>query len=485
MNKAVRKRISAVLILSVMIGLFSDVTVFSRGSKAASAGPDRDWYLQSIGQPEAKSRIEKTGHKPGEGIVVAVLDTGTDITHTALKDHLWVNEAEKNGKKGIDDDKNGYVDDIYGINIYNSSVPVDDSHGHGTQISGIIAMEAEEITGVAPGAKIMPVKLDAGKEFSIDSAIEGIEYAVDNGADIINMSFATPQDVPRFKSALEKASKSCILISAAGNENDNTTDKPSYPSGYAFVTGVMSHGSDGKISDFSNWDIDPGTGAEYEIAAPGKSIYTTTKDGKYGIYDGTSHAAAVVSGSMAVCLSAMRFAGKRMELSQFGSWFINALKHTTVPDVLHHDITYPKLYIPDVLDAIAGIIPTASVEPAPSEEPEASPPPDPVETQTVLKKGAVVKAGSGKTKAKYKVKSAGKKTVIYYQSMVSKTAKTATIPAKIRLSDGKTYTVVSVKKTCFSKRKKLRRVIVFSKKITSKMMKKAIKGSHVKTVLYK
>lgn len=468
------------LVIAVLMGTFSQNTVFAAGIAAANT-PAVDWYLQSIGQPEAKSRIGKTGHKLGEGIVVAVLDTGTDITHTALMDHLWENEVEKNGEKGVDDDKNGYVDDICGVNIYNSNVPVDDSQGHGTQMSGIIAMEAGEITGVAPGAKIMPIKLAAGKNFSIDSAIEGIEYAVNNGADIINMSFAATQDVPELRFALEKASKSCILVSSAGNEND-TTDKPSYPAGYDFVIGVMSHNSDGKISDSSNWDIDPGSGAEYEVAAPGKSIYTTTKDGEYGAYNGTSHAAAVVSGSVAVCLSAMRSAQTSIAPSQFNSWFINAMKQTTVPDTLHLGIVYPKLYIPDVLDAIADIAPTASDEPTPSEEPTVSPAATPTETQTVLKKGAIVKAGSGKTKAKYKVKSAGKKTVIYYRCLVSKKAKTATIPAKVKLSDGKTYTVASVQKKCFSGRKKLRKVIVRAKKVTKKEVKKAIKGLNIKVV---
>ena len=482
MKNSVRKRISIILIMSLMAGVISDISFFTTDVKAAGTSPGKGWHLQSIGQPEAKSRIAETGHKPGEGMVVAVLDTGVDASHTALKDHLWVNEPEKNGKKGVDDDKNGYVDDIYGVNIYNSKVPVDDSHGHGTQVSGIIAMDADEITGVAPGAKIMPIKLGAGKDYSIDAAIEGIEYAVNNGADIINMSFATSQDVPRFKSVLEKASKRCVLVSSAGNEND-TTKIPSYPAGYGFVTGVMSHGSDGTISDFSNWDIDPGSGAEYEIAAPGKDIYTTTKDGKYGTYDGTSHATAVVSGSMAICLSALRNEGVTMTASQFRRWFLNSMKHTTVPDVLHYDITYPKLYIPDALDAIGEPVPTAD-DPDPTEEPTISPSPTPVETPTALKKGSVVKGGSGKTKAKYKVKSAKGKTAIYYHSMVSKKAKTATIPAKVRLSDGKVYTVVSVQKKCFVKRKNIRKVIVKSKKITKKMMKKAIKGSRVKKISY-
>ncbi len=488
MKKSLRKRISLLIIFSVVAGLPCGAGMSVVSVRAAVTKPAKYWHLKSIGQPEVKERIGKSGRVPGEGVVVAVIDTGVDITHPALINHLWVNEAEKNGKKGVDDDGNGYVDDINGVNIYNSSAPVDDSHGHGTQISGIIAMddtETGEITGVAPGARIMCIKLASGKDFTIDAAIEGIKYAVDNGADIINMSFATKGDNPglsRLRPALVTASKRCMLVSSAGNENDNTKDSPSYPAAYDFVTGVMSYGEDEKISDFSNWDIDPGIGAEYEIAAPGEYIYSATKDGKYNRFDGTSHATAVVSGAMAVILSELRSAGKEIEPVAFKKWFAESVSHTTVPDSLHQLNAYRKLYLPDILDAVEKLDPSEYVVPETTSEPEVSP--TPTETPVKLKKGTVEKAGKGSSRASYRIKSSKAKTVIYYRSLVSKTAKTATIPAKVRLSDGVVYTVVSAQKGCFSKRKNIRKLVVKSKKITVKMINKAVKGSRIRKVCY-
>ena len=489
MKKNLRKRISLLLILSLVAGLPCGASMSVVSVRAAEAKPAKYWHLKSIGQPEAKERIEKTGHVPGAGSVVAVIDTGVDITHPALINHLWVNEAEKNGKKGIDDDKNGYVDDINGVNIYNSNAPVDDSHGHGTQISGIIAMddtETAEITGVAPGARIMCIKLASGKEFTIDAAIEGIMYAVDNGADIINMSFATKGDnsgLSRLRPALVVASKKCMLVSSAGNENDNTADSPSYPAAYDFVMGVMSYGEDEKVSDFSNWDIDPGRGAEYEIAAPGEYIYSATKDGRYDRFDGTSHATAVVSGAMAVILSELRSSGKEIEPAMFKKWFTESIAHTTVPDNLHRNYAYRKLYLPDILDAAEKLDPKEYAAPEPTVGPEASP--TPTKTPAPLKKGTVEKAGKGASRASYKIKSSKAKTVIYYRSLVSGSASAATIPAKVRMSDGVVYTVVSVQKKCFSNRKNVRKVVVKSKKITKKQMKKAIISSRVKKITYK
>ncbi|MEZ6116119.1 MAG: S8 family serine peptidase [Pirellulaceae bacterium] len=148
-------------------------------------GGANDWNLNAINAPEVWSQ----GYT-GEGIVVAVVDTGVDWTHVDLASNIWTNADEIAGD-GIDNDRNGYVDDVYGWNFANRNANVQDANGHGTHVAGTIASlrNGSGSTGVAHDAQIMPVKVLGNNGSGSDYAVsQGIRYAVDNGADVINLS---------------------------------------------------------------------------------------------------------------------------------------------------------------------------------------------------------------------------------------------------------------------------------------------------------
>lgn len=491
-------------------------------------GFPEQWHLTDIGAPQVWTEIEEKGRHPGEGIVVAVVDTGTDVSHYDLKDNLWTNAAELNGVTGVDDDQNGYVDDIYGVNIVKPGSPMEDTNGHGTQMAGIIAMGAGNAgaVGVAYGAKIMSVKVAVGDTFSSEDAVKGIRYAVANGADIISMSYSTQTISASLKKALKEASEKCVLVAAAGNEAI-TSLTPSYPAAYDFVVGVMSYGRTEVLSSFTNWDSSPGFGDEYDIAAPGEDIISSIPNGYHTKKNGTSHATAVVSGAMAVALAELRAKGERPDPYSFQTYFIRNMLHRTVPDAAHGNLVFPRVYLPDVVDdptvplmtvtpiptetptamptaastslpTVPTVVPTTapSVAPVQTVGPVATPTPyvaSPTPTPTVspsgshgkLEKGVMVSAGSGKNRAIYRVKNPKKKTVIYHLCNVKNKVKTAWIPSRIRLSDGSWYKVVGVSKRSFRFKKNVKTVNVYAGGISRSRMRKAIRGSGVEWVVFK
>ncbi len=268
----------------------------------------------------------------GEGAIVAVIDTGVDYTHPDLAANMWINTAEKNGTPGVDDDGNGYIDDIHGVSTlgatrYHTGDPMDD-HGHGTHVAGIIAMTAnndEGAVGLAYGAKIMAIKAgQATGIFSDTDIAEAINYAKAMGADVINMSFGGTGKSFLVEEALADAFGSCVLVAAAGNDGIPTADAPDdfmkkadfYPAGYSFVLGVMASDQNGNLASFSNWDYySNGGSAEYEMTAPGVDIYSTLPDGQYAPWDGTSMAAPLVSAAAALIRS--KFSDKQAFSSRF------------------------------------------------------------------------------------------------------------------------------------------------------------------------
>ena len=254
---------------------------------------------------------------PGDGTIVAVIDTGVDYTHEDLAANMWVNEAELNGTPGVDDDGDGYVDDIYGVNVLASGKqagdPMDDN-GHGTHVAGIIAMSSNGKGGVglAWGAKIMAIK--AGQStgtFTSSDIAKAIDYANMKGADVINMSFGGTEKSYLVEQALAKAFSSCVLVASAGNDGLPTTDAPEqfvqkediYPAGYSYVLGVMATGEDGKLASFSNWDYENNANCEYELTAPGVNIFSTLPGNRYATWSGTSMAAPCVSAAAAIVRS--------------------------------------------------------------------------------------------------------------------------------------------------------------------------------------
>lgn len=156
-------------------------------------GMDKQWYLKDQ-KLESVWGNEDYGNTAGEGTVVAVIDTGVDYNHEDLQDNIWTNSAEVSGTTGADDDNNGYVDDVHGINLIDPNETPMDDHGHGTHVAGIIAMENNNVggVGIAYKSKIMPIKAGGSDgTFNSTDIAKGIEYAYKNGADVINMSFGS------------------------------------------------------------------------------------------------------------------------------------------------------------------------------------------------------------------------------------------------------------------------------------------------------
>ncbi|MEH2170954.1 MAG: S8 family peptidase [Nostoc sp.] len=239
----------------------------------------------------------------GKGVVVAVVDTGVDYNHEDLKNNIWTNSKEIAGN-GIDDDGNGYVDDNYGWNFADQNNNTLDDNGHGTHVSGTIAGENNNygVTGIAYDAKIMPVKaLDSSGSGSYSSISKGIRYAVDNGANVINLSLGGGSSNRTLESAIDYASsKGVIVVMAAGNDGDSS---PDYPARYASKSGIAVGAVDknSNLADFSNRS---GTNEIAYVTAPGVKVYSSVPNNQYATYSGTSMAAPHVAGIVALMLSA-------------------------------------------------------------------------------------------------------------------------------------------------------------------------------------
>lgn len=278
------------------------------------------WHLDAANVKAAWGYLENNNLPAGgnASITVAVVDSGVDYTHPDLVDNMWVN-AQEVPDNGVDDDGNGFVDDIHGASVvsesYSHTGDPDDDHGHGTHVAGIIASTGGNSVGgvgIAYNTKIMAVKSAqySGVLTSADIA-EGIYYAVDNGADIINMSFGGYGRSQVEEDALANAYSQAVLIAAAGNNGKpnqvcgRVPGAPIYPASYPWVLGVMARAETpdaggGYKAGFSNYDCVKNNGLEYEVIAPGAEIWSTLPDGSYSAWSGTSMAAPVVAGIAAL-----------------------------------------------------------------------------------------------------------------------------------------------------------------------------------------
>ena len=290
---------------------------------------DEQWYLKKINASEAWNI---TSQSPDT--VIAVIDSGVDIDHPDLEENIWLNTDEI-PDNGIDDDKNGYIDDVNGWDFVNDTSDPrpkfekdfnDDGINHGTLVAGIIAAQGDNAAGIAGitwRAKIMPLKVldDSGEGNTLD-VIRAIDYAIANGAQIINFSFVGSGYSENLNQAVKRAyDAGIIIVAAAGNEDENGQGSnldvhPAYPvchdgpSGENWVIGVAAVDTLDQKGDFSSYGS-----ACIDIAAPGVSFFGTVVyqpgiiyDGKFfdkyydGYWSGTSMAAPVVSGAAALLL---------------------------------------------------------------------------------------------------------------------------------------------------------------------------------------
>lgn len=270
------------------------------------------WYLRSGNLQKSWDLLRTRGIAAGgdSSVVVAVIDTGVDYTHEDLKDNIWVNTKEIPGN-GIDDDGNGCIDDVYGVDLETGRDSGMDDNGHGTHVAGIIAAANNHIgvVGLAYNVKLMPIKAGMASGFFNQSQIaKGILYAYNNGADVINMSFGGSASTIAVQDALETAYTRCVLVAAAGNDampnEDRPITAPTYPAALSYVMGVMSVDMRGVESGFTNYDVAAYSSVEYEVYAPGSQILSTIPGNRYATWSGTSMAAPYVSAMAALLRSA-------------------------------------------------------------------------------------------------------------------------------------------------------------------------------------
>jgi len=238
-------------------------------------------------------------------IVVAVLDTGVDVNHPDLKVNIWINEDEI-PNNDIDDDNNGFVDDVTGWNFADDSndvIPDDiwsSVAGHGTQVAGVIAGVGNNgigVSGVNWQSSIMALRLST--EMTTAEVAAGLDYAAANGANVINMSFGGADSGPEGDQAVKEAidnayAQGILLVASAGNAD---TSEPLYPAAYYNVMAVSStNGEDIKTghSSFGHW---------VDIAAPGTDIVTTDLDNEYIATAGTSFSGPYVAAVGALLLA--------------------------------------------------------------------------------------------------------------------------------------------------------------------------------------
>ena len=258
-----------------------------------------NWGLDMINAPE----VWEEGFT-GEGIVVAVIDTGVDYNHSDLNDNIWVNSGEIAGN-GLDDDSNGYVDDFRGWDFVDGDNDPMDLDDHGTHVAGTIAAENNDfgVTGVAYDALIMPVRvLDADGYGSWSDIAAGITYAAANGADVINLSLGGGTSiVDEVAVAIEYAAGlGSVVVMASGNEY---AGQPGFPGNFANEWGIAVGAVEitKTLADFSN---DAGSLPLDYVVAPGVNILSTTPGDTYEYFNGTSMATPHVAGVAALIFSA-------------------------------------------------------------------------------------------------------------------------------------------------------------------------------------
>lgn len=240
-------------------------------------------------------------------VVVALVDTGIDYTHEDLVGRIWTNTDEIPGN-GIDDDGNGYVDDVYGWNFYSGTndVYVGTEDAHGTHGAGTIAANAGNGVGIAgivqsDHVKVMAVKALGGSDGSGTTAsiIQAIQYAEANGAQICNLSLGSSQNDPALYRTI--ASSKMLFVVAAGNDGTDLETAPSYPASYDLdnLIAVANIRYDGELDPTSSYGA-----ASVDLAAPGSYILSTTPGNTYSYMTGTSMAAPMVSAAAAMVYSA-------------------------------------------------------------------------------------------------------------------------------------------------------------------------------------
>jgi subtilisin family serine protease len=279
----------------------------------------QQWSLENTGQsggtPDADIDIQAAWQvTTGDpDVVIAVLDTGAAFDHPDLSSSIWVNTGEVAGN-GIDDDANGYVDDVRGWDMIGDDNDPSDTHYHGTFVSTTAAAPINGVgmAGVAPQSVVMPIKVCDGSCSSFD-ILEGMAYAIDNGADVINLSFGGPGfSLPMNNSISQAVSAGIVVVAAAGNDGNDNDRWPFYPASYD-IEGLISVAASthtDALAGFSNFGA-----TSVDLAAPGQSVFGGILPDSWDFRSGTSFSSPKVAGVAALIkavrpdLSAQQIAG--------------------------------------------------------------------------------------------------------------------------------------------------------------------------------
>lgn len=289
------------------------------------------WGINAVHLPELWAADNNNNN---DRAIIAILDTGVDIEHPDLAANIWTNPGETNN--GYDDDNNGFSDDIHGWDFVNHTGNMHDFNSHGTHCAGIAAAVGDNnvgMTGANPKAYIMPISvLQSNGTGDVATIIQGINYAKNNGANVLSMSFGSYSYSIALEQALAQAYQNAVLVAAAGNDGKHIDprccpdqghamiDGPMFPAAFTFVFGVEATNSYGYTTSWSNTDCDGPTYSQfgeeqlynYELQAPGATIYSTVPNGYYKAYNGTSMACPLVAGGISALLHAKPYASQEM-----------------------------------------------------------------------------------------------------------------------------------------------------------------------------
>ena len=327
---------------------------------------NQQWAFNAINHPQNTSIVSHETHP-----IVAIIDTGINLTHPDLINQIWVN-ANEIPNNLIDDDQNGYIDDYYGWDFYNNLPSPEDDNNHGTHIAGIIAAETNNnigIAGLTKHTKLMALKAanQYGQLTSL-SVAQAIDYAINHNAAIINLSFGAKKSVvPNeylIESIIQKSiAKNQHVVAAAGNQALNIDTSNYIPATYDNVIAVSSSDNENNFVDsYSNF------GPSISFIAPGGSysngIMSTIKNHDYATISGTSMAAPHVSASLALLQQAFPQLSNETHLASlkatatdinlngkdnyYGHGLLNineSLKYTdeSPPELTHQEKTFQEL----------------------------------------------------------------------------------------------------------------------------------------------
>ncbi|NOY69257.1 MAG: S8 family serine peptidase [Deltaproteobacteria bacterium] len=283
--------------------------------------PDDPYFSDKWGLAIADATDAWKIEKGDSSVVVGVIDTGVDYTHPDLVDNIWINVVEKNGQPGVDDDGNGYIDDIYGYDFADNDADPMDNDGHGTHVAGIIGAIADNgvgVAGVCRHVRIMVLKVqsdtpDGLGEFEI---IEAMEYAKEKGVHIFNCSYGgpipdntAPDSTDEYVEMESFRAINGIFICAAGNDGINTDipGKEEYPADYNLdnIISVAASTESDTLAGFSNYGA-----ATVDLMAPGVDILST-----YPTILASTNSGAIIEAVITVKDSSERILGESMEFA--------------------------------------------------------------------------------------------------------------------------------------------------------------------------